>query len=179
MPTDTLGARDCALSGTGNHELFAEVFKKHYSWIYLVALRYCRNSTEADDIAQESLSKAFASFAGFRGESKIKTWLHRITANTALNRMSRHKRYTRVKAELIVLKSQSDEAQKTHNLVRRAIACLPELERRLILYSYFYGFSHKEIAEQMQCPESTISWKIARAREKLGELIVTNKNKWF
>jgi RNA polymerase sigma-70 factor (ECF subfamily) len=150
---------------------FTEQYDKHYSLMYRVAFKLCGRSEEAEDIAQEAFIKAFRGASKFRGQSKLTTWLHRITVNTAWDLLRRKKRQ---RALLEEAKSRegfrllgSQNAQEQHTLLHAFIDELPQAEAEAIRLSYFHGYSHKEIAKSVGCAESTISWRIHMARKSL------------
>ena len=58
---------------------------RHQSWIYNIAMRMVFHPHDAEEVTQEVLIKAITRLSTFNGDSKFRTWLHRITANHVLN----------------------------------------------------------------------------------------------
>src|SRR6267143_6615685 len=97
----SLIARICS----GESSLFAALVKPYERRVYVTALALLRNEADAEDVAQESILKAFTYLRQFRGESRFSTWLIQITVNEA--RMRQRKRH----AELFepLAESHNDE----------------------------------------------------------------------
>ncbi len=150
---------------------FTEQYDKHYSRMFRIALKLSGKADEAEDIAQEAFIKAFRGASRFRGQSKLSTWLHRITVNTAWDLLRRKKRQralleeARARGELDEVAGGTEKAQR--NLLISFIEELPTAEAEAIRLSYFHGYSHKEIADNVGCAESTVSWRIHMARKSL------------
>lgn len=168
------------------------VLKYQHKLVKLIS-RYIRDSSEVQDVAQESFIKAYRALPNFRGESAFYTWLYRIAINTAKNYLVAQGRrppdgdIDAVEAEQhsgdSVLK---DYATPEHVLLRddieqtvyRVIRQLPEDLRMAITLRELEGLSYEEIAEAMSCPVGTVRSRIFRAREaidnKLKPLLETN-----
>src|SRR5512138_2282710 len=72
---------------TGDQEAFASLVMEHQRYIYNLALRVLRNEEEALDLAQETFVRAWTALPNFRGQSRFRTWLYRITTNLCYNRL--------------------------------------------------------------------------------------------
>src|ERR1700726_4118725 len=75
----------------GQHELFYELVRPYERRVYAAALAILRNETDAEDVAQEAVLKAFANIRQFRAEARFSTWLIQITVNEALMRRRRER----------------------------------------------------------------------------------------
>ena len=71
---------------------FDQIVERHSAFVYNVAFRMMRNPQDAEDVAQEAFLSAYRAFGRFRGESKVTTWLYRITTNAALMRLRKEKK---------------------------------------------------------------------------------------
>lgn len=69
----------------GDAEAFATLARSYERRLLLLALHYCRDRHDAEDLSQEVWLKAFRAIRSFRGESSFYTWLRQITINTFLN----------------------------------------------------------------------------------------------
>src|SRR6266700_174551 len=91
-PTGTTREQELsALVQDGQSELFYELVRPYDRRVYAAALAILRNETDAEDVAQEAMLKAFANIRQFRAEAKFSTWLIQITVNEALMRRRRQK----------------------------------------------------------------------------------------
>src|ERR1017187_1389813 len=75
----------------GQNELFYELVRPYERRVYAAALAILRNETDAEDVAQEAMLKAFANIRQFRAEARFSTWLIQITVNEALMRRRRER----------------------------------------------------------------------------------------
>jgi RNA polymerase sigma factor (sigma-70 family) len=69
----------------GSREALERLVLRHQAWIYNIALRMVFNPDDAEEVTQEVLLKAITRLDSFKGESRFRTWLYRITANHVLN----------------------------------------------------------------------------------------------
>ncbi|MEO5703162.1 MAG: RNA polymerase sigma factor RpoE [Gammaproteobacteria bacterium] len=177
----------------GEKKAFDVLVLKYQHKLHKLISRYIRDSSEVQDVAQESFIKAYRALPNFRGESAFYTWLYRIAINTAKNHLVAQGRRPPdgdidvVDAEQYagdsVLKDYAtpehvllrDDIEKT---VHRVIRQLPEDLRMAITLRELEGLSYEEIAELMACPVGTVRSRIFRAREaidnKLKPLLETN-----
>jgi RNA polymerase sigma-70 factor (ECF subfamily) len=79
---------------TGNGVAFEKLVARHQQNIYRMTLRLTGNTSDADDILQETFFTAFRKLKSFRGHSQFGTWLYRIAVNSALMHLRQRKRRT-------------------------------------------------------------------------------------
>jgi RNA polymerase sigma-70 factor (ECF subfamily) len=77
----------------GDHDAFYELVRPYEKAIYGAAYSVLRNEADAEEIAQETVLRAFSSIANFRGECKVSTWLIQITLNEARARVRKDRRH--------------------------------------------------------------------------------------
>ena len=158
----------------GDPEAFRELFGVYKDRVYSVALRYCGDAVLAQDIAQETFVKLFATIGNFRGDSKFESWLYRLVVNCCFD----HKRKTRrlrplVDGLLSVLRAPSasalDELMRNEmsGRLRSVVAALPPEQRMVIVLRYTQGFSYEEIAEIMGCSPGTVGSRLSRIHKLL------------
>ena len=70
---------------------FEELVEKHSDFVYNVAYRFMGNHEDAEDVAQDAFLSAYRAFDRFQGQSRVTTWLYRITVNAALMRLRKTK----------------------------------------------------------------------------------------
>ncbi len=71
---------------------FETLVEQYSSFVYNVALRMMGNPQDAEDVGQDAFLSAYRAFDRFRGESRVTTWLYRITVNAALMKLRKEKR---------------------------------------------------------------------------------------
>jgi RNA polymerase sigma-70 factor (ECF subfamily) len=75
-----------------NLQTFIQVAEQHRNYLTKVAGRMTKGTEDAEDIVQQALLKAFINLSRFRGDAKMKTWLHTIVLNTAREHLRNQKR---------------------------------------------------------------------------------------
>ena len=150
-------------------EQFIEVIKKEQEPLrrFLLAL-CCGNRDEADDIAQESLVKAYLSVSKYEGT----TWLYRIAYHQFIDTT----RCRRIMQPMDVLEKQEDASFAADRDFRFqslyiALEELPPKKRTAILLFYLNGYSIREITDIVEATEDAVKKQLSRGREKLKILL--------
>lgn len=142
------------------------------------AYLYVKDIHTAEDIFQEVFIKADKNKESFRGESSVKTWLLRITANACKDylKSAYNRRVTPLEEfQENALTSESDfdgiERKETQQEVRTAIMSLSEEHRAVVLCVYFQDMTIPETAKTLGIAEGTVKSRLSRAKEKLKSLL--------
>lgn len=164
------------------HRHFEEVLWPHLRGAYNVARWLSGNDQDAEDIVQESFTKAFQAADGFRG-GDARSWLLAIVRNTALNFIQRR----RPKLEVEWSDKVAEPADRTpgaevqlieqtrRNRVRSAIEQLPNEFREALVLREIEGLSYKEIAAVLKAPLGTVMSRLSRARALLMQELIAEK----
>ena len=133
----------------GDGPAFERLVERHMRGIYNLAWRLTGSHDEADDLAQETFIRAHRALGRFRGESRLSTWLSRITINLARNRRRRSLPLDAIAepvdprpGALTALLDGESRAQ-----LRQAIAALPRRQRQTLLLRAGRGLAYAEIAD--------------------------------
>jgi RNA polymerase sigma-70 factor (ECF subfamily) len=169
---------------------FCSLAERYARRIYLLALHYCRNAQDAEDLSQEVWLKAYQALAGFRSDSSFYTWLRRITINAFLNHQRassfRYKGQTTI-VELLgadsetIFESRAASPETVYNKVlfesvMDALAELTPSQRLMFLLRHYEGMSYDEIAAVMNCSTGTVKKGVSRAISKLRAKLDTNND---
>ena len=161
---------------SGDPQSFELLFDRYYDMIHAFAYRVCLVETEADDIAQETFIRAARGIAGYRGTASFKNWLYRIAHNATIDwgrRTSRQKDGLAGFTNEMETRSASRSAD--FGGVHRALRELSPDLREAVALVYFEEMNHREAAEAMGCAETTVSWRIFRAKSALKKLLGSAK----
>jgi RNA polymerase sigma-70 factor, ECF subfamily len=191
---DSDGAVDARLverSAAGDESAFAEIIARHQGRVYGLVLNLLRNPADAEEITQDTFIRAYRGLSRFRGESSLATWLHRIALNLARNRywyFFRRRRHRWISLDQplrddsatcmadLVATPQADPAQETAlseftALVARTMERLNHRQREILAMRNLLDLSYDEIARVLGISVGTVKSRIARAREKMRELL--------
>jgi RNA polymerase sigma-70 factor (ECF subfamily) len=156
---------------------FENLISRHYMTVYRAAYRWCGVKEDAEDITQEVFIKVARKLKTFAGKSSFKTWLYRITVNTAkdLGR-KRSTRRAYVKAWIAenheTAANPGEDTDPSTSELYNAISSLPQRQKAAALLVWAEGFTHREASQVLECSESTVSAHIFQAKEKLKKLII-------
>ena len=140
--------------------------------VYGYAVHHTYTRDEADELSQEILLTAIRELPKLRDGSRFEPWLWGI-ANNVTKSFSRSKGKNRaiysydVLEDLPCEESDESEDEETYDFLRTKIAMLSETYRNIIILYYYDGLSTKEIAERLNIPEGTVTWRLSAARKKL------------
>ena len=162
----------------GNDSVFKEIVMKYESQVAATVIGMIGNCDEADDIGQEVFIRFYHSMKRFRGDSSIGTYLTRIAINLSINELKRRKRRklfftdqpeNDIKNHLVNNEALPDSYDR--EFIHRAIQKLDTKFRSVVVLRFLDGYTTKETAAILKIPQGTVLSRLARAQEKLKELL--------
>ena len=150
--------------------------------LYGAALRLTRNHADAEDLVQETTTRAYAALHQLRPGTNPKAWLHRILVNTFTTAYRKRRREpvwalaadiaeSPLAAGHLALAVRSAEAEALDHLadseILRALRDLPANFRMVVYLADIEGRAYKEIAELMGTPVGTVMSRLHRGRGRL------------
>lgn len=150
--------------------------------LYATAVRMTRNGSDAEDLVQETLTKAYLNFGHFKEGTNLKAWLFRILMNNFFDYYrGRQRDQQRVIAGRLEhehrarLEARSAEAEALDRMpdrhVTQALRTLPPTMGRAVYLADVEGYPYKEIADMMGTPIGTVMSRLHRGRRRLRELL--------
>ena len=167
----------------GKRKAQNQLYKLYSKKMFGICYRYCKDQVTAEDMLQEGFIKIFENLKYLREISKIEGWMKRIMINALINNYHRNN-YPVIPIEnfdeylAINHKNNYDEEEVDSYVqdvkVDDLIQCIREMPEgyRLVLNMFvFEGYSHKEIAEQLNISENTSKTQLFKARNYLKKKI--------
>jgi RNA polymerase sigma-70 factor (ECF subfamily) len=163
-------------AAAGDSSAFETLVNRHYTLVYRVAYKWCGVKENAEDITQEVFCKLASKIKNFRGEADFKTWLYRVTVNTTKDFFRKSSRLAANQAAYLEDKKIADRKTVANNPVSpeelyKALSRLPIKLKETVILVLSEGLSHKEAAKVLGCAETTVSWRIFKARGKLQKIL--------
>ena len=150
--------------------------------LYNMALKYCGNSYDAEDIVQETYLMAFNKFHQLRDKSKCKPWLLRILRNNFLKSYQKNKTQQKLtETDYVDFLKESLSSGAAESLlvkasesavVKEAIDQLPAKYKEVLVLYYMEDLLYKEIAQTLDIPIGTVMSRLTRAREGLKTILL-------
>lgn len=130
----------------------------------------CGNADEADDLAQESLVKAYLSSADYKDKGKFHSWLYKIAYNTFIS--SRRQASQTTSLDELTDRpdtSLSPDRKYKYQELYAALAQMQPKERTALVLFYMNDYSVKEISTIVDCSETAVRQQLSRGRDHLRE----------
>jgi RNA polymerase sigma-70 factor, ECF subfamily len=155
----------------GDQEAFAAVIRHYDRGLRALAFRLLGGRDRMDDALQEAYLKAYRALPRFRGESKLGTWLYRITYNVCLDELERSKRSAHVPLadipEPVETAPAAYETLSNRDALVSALDALPADDRAAVLLVDAEGFDYRAAGEILGVPAGTVASRLNRARAAL------------
>ena len=154
---------------------FLELVEENKKLIYKVSHMYCDRTIDKKDLFQEIIANLWKAYPNFKKNSKISTWIYRISINTAISwfrdyiKSRNHIEYT----NLIPQIQDDPAANELNEKLYGAIGFLEKLDKAIILLQ-LDGYSYDEISEIMGLTKTNVATKINRIKLKLKNHLSDN-----
>lgn len=160
--------------GEGWIEALALLVKRHQRRALHLAYRSLGDWHLAEDVVQESFLRVNRAAPGYRPEARFTTWFHRIVVNLCMDELRKRQRWSQASANAAteikpgtVDPGNPEMTTELHRAVRLALDRLNEREQLAVILHRFEGYSHRQIAEIMECSLSAVESLLVRAYRKL------------
>lgn len=174
----------------GDEKAFRQLVEKYQQLVVNTCFGLVHNTQDAEDIAQDVFIEVYRSISNFRADSKLSTWLYRISVNRSLNFIRDNKRRKMAQSiegvfsfgkeklsNVLPEKGASPDSEFENNeraaILHKAIDSLPENQRIAFTLNKYDDLSYKEIADVMETSVSSIESLIYRAKKNLQKKLFT------
>lgn len=176
----------------GNLEAYEVLISQYEKKIYALCLNLLKNSEEAYDAAQEVCIKLWKQLSTFKGQSKLSTWIYRMTTNQCLDILRKNKR--KGQEISLFLDEESGEEEKLTDqtaiwqdisshmeekelgeVLKQGIGELKEDYRVIIVLRDIEQRSYEEISDILDISLGTVKSRLSRARSTLKKILEQNK----
>lgn len=149
-----------------------EIIEDYIDKVYGYAVNRTYTCDEAEELSQEILLTVIRKLPKLRDDSKFEPWLWGVANNVAKSfRRSMGKNralyFYDVLENIPYDEPDGDGNEEIYDFLRTKIAMLSEIYRSIIILYYYEGLSTKEIADRLNIPEGTVTWRLSAGRKKL------------
>ncbi len=176
-----------SLAANGDRSAFEALYQRTCQNVYFTCLSFLKNEQDASDVTQEVYLTALEQLPRLNDMSKFVPWLNKIAVNKCKNMLIKKKPVLMDYEDMENLQTEENEnflpeEYATNKAKRKIVMDIMEkslsdtLYQTVIMY-YFNGMSVTEIAEIMNCPVGTVTYRLSVARAKIKEGVLRYENK--
>jgi RNA polymerase sigma-70 factor (ECF subfamily) len=156
----------------GSVEDFDRLYRSSFSRILYTIYAIVGDHAAAEDCTHDAFVRAFKAWKTWKPDAPAEAWLHRIAINVAYSHIRQRK--LREVGELVRRLGRPEAGKDPTEVAEdsdlfRALRTLHPDQAAAIVLRHHHGYTNREIAFALGCPESTISSRLAKAKERLRE----------
>lgn len=160
----------------GDPEAFSALIRRHYDYLWRLAIRTSFNRDDAAEALQEALVSAYRRAHTFRHACPVQGWLYRIVVNACLDKMRAqrlrtHTQLTPALHERITLRDHFHQDPAYAIIVAEALSELPDDQRDAVVVVDMLGCTVAEASHLLNIPPGTVKSRCSRGRGKLSVLL--------
>ena len=172
-----------------NTDEFSSILYTYQDRVYNQAYRMLGNREDAEEATQDIFLNVYKALSEFRGDSKVTTWIYRITSNVCISRLRKKQlditsldepwddSDNRTLADIIPDGGEDPssllESEEMNEMIRDTVRQLPPDWAMAVSLFHFDDLSYEEIAEIMDTPKATVATYIFRGRKRLAEKLMS------
>ena len=151
-----------------SQEEFALIYNRNVDTVYRICYSFMKNRSDAEDMTQEAFLRLLSTDTEFENLRHEKAWLIVTASNLCKDSLKKWWR----KTENIENHTNLAGADRFGNVeVMEALMSLNKDYKTAVYMYYYEGYSTAEIAEYVNCPETTVRSRLSRARKQLKTLL--------
>ena len=149
---------------------YEKIVTENIDFVYRVALCYCKNQRDAEDVVQDTFLKLIQSKQEFADGEHIRKWLIRVAVNECKNIWKSYWKRNVISLDKLEYEHESAGTEEQQELLQAVMSLSPKY--RIVVHLYYYeGYHVKEIADMLHLSESNVQIRLMRARKKLKDLL--------
>ncbi|MEJ6791792.1 MAG: RNA polymerase sigma factor [Lacinutrix sp.] len=152
------------LQAKGNKDAaFSQLVSLYKERLYWHIRNIVKSHDDADDVLQNTFIKVYKSIDGFKGESKLYSWLYRIATNeaiTLINKNAKRLQITNEEAQDLAINNMESDVYFEGNAIQlklqKAIATLPKKQQLVFNMKYFQEIKYKDMSQILDTSEGAL-----------------------
>ncbi len=155
-------------------QAFRQLVQTYQERLYWHIRRMVLNHDDADDVLQNTFIKVYQNIDGFKGDSKLYSWMYRIATNEALTFLKKRSKNAGITSEelqqQLVNQLEADvyfEGEEIQLKLQRALATLPEKQRQVFNMKYFDEMKYQEMSEVLDTSVGALKASYHHAVKKI------------
>ena len=155
---------------------FESVVREYSEQLYWQARRIVLTHDDADDVIQNVFLKAWTHLDDFHQDSRLSTWLYRITINESVDFVRRKKNKSVVSTDQeetgianMLLADNYFDGDETQALLQEAIAQLPDVQRTVFNLRYYDDMKYSDMSELLKTSEGSLKASYHIAVKKISD----------
>jgi len=165
-------------AGIGDLSAFDELVEIYRNGIFIVAIQIVRDRERAEDVVQETFLAAYKYLGQLQDLSRFPHWLCAIARHRARRNAKGEQVGVKLPLDHLILEhapslQRRQETRETNGFVHDAVRDLPEEFRGIVQLYYLQGWKVGEVSNFLGLPQSTVKWRLNRARKLLREKLST------
>jgi RNA polymerase sigma-70 factor (ECF subfamily) len=166
-----------------NRAAQVQLYNQYCDGMFAVAMRFVKDTMEAEDIVQEAFIKAFTKLHQYKAEVTFGAWLKRIVINKSID-LLKSKRQHMLELDEVHLKVVDSSYENewlvddiiTLEDVKEAINKLPDKYQYVVMLYLIEGYDHQEIAEILNITEVASRTQLSRGKAQLKDILKLKEN---
>jgi len=157
----------------GDTRRYADIVERYQQHVANLTYKLCGNRLDVEEVTQQVFVELYMALPRFRFDSKLSSFIYRITVNTVCKMMNKAKRFISADAMENLPEQRSEDLNAQQRIIRdeqlqqlrAAIGRLKDEQRTALVLYTFEDFSYQQIADVMQCSLSKVESLIFRAKK--------------
>lgn len=161
----------------GDRDAFDALVEMHGRAVLAFLQRLTGSAANAEDLAQETLLRAYSALKSFQPGGRFRAWLFTIAYHEWVHVRRKKNRVRLAETEELdrystgVPDSDAVASNEVNEAIRNAVSQLPEDQRTVVWLRFAEGLSHEQIAEVVKAEPATVRWRLFRARQVMQKVL--------